>query len=208
MVYPPFELSELRLLSSRKRKRWSILTIQVSTRHMSSNRTRLPGWFSSSVCLRFCRLTFISLSGSAAYFLTIAVQRWLSIRMDFLGNSIILALGLIAVGYRSSASPSTLGVALTYALSITQSLSQMVQQLAQLEQDMNTVERVIFYADLPAEGDFVKPKDPEEKSWPSKGEVEFKNVSLRYRPELPLVLNDVSFKFKAGERVGVVGESS
>lgn len=119
-----------------------------------------------------------------------------------------MALGLIAVGYRSSASPSTLGVALTYALSITQSLSQMVQQLAQLEQDMNTVERVIFYADLPVEGDFVKPNDPENHSWPSRGEVEFKNVSLRYRPELPLVLNDVSFKFKAGERVGVVGESS
>ena len=69
---------------------------------------------------------------------------------------------------------------------------------------MNTVERVIHYADLEPEGDFSKPNDP--TSWPSNGEIEFKNVSLRYRPELPLVLDGVSFKVNAGERVGVVGQ--
>lgn len=51
------------------------------------------------------------------------------------GNLLILAIGLAAVGFAETQSPSTLGVVLTYALSITQSLSMMVQQFAQLEQD-------------------------------------------------------------------------
>ena len=33
------------------------------------------------------------------------------------------------------------------------------------------------------------------------------NFSLRYRPELPLVLKNISFHIKAGEKVGIVGRT-
>jgi hypothetical protein len=46
------------------------------------------------------------------------VQRYLGVRLDFLGNLLILGIGLIAVGFRTSADPSKLGVVLTYALTI------------------------------------------------------------------------------------------
>lgn len=44
----------------------------------------------------------------------------------------------------------------------------------------------------------LKPDD----DWPSRGKIEFKAVQLRYREELPLVLIDVSFSIKAGEKIG------
>lgn len=44
-------------------------------------------------------------------------------------------------------------------------------------------------------------------SWPSEGSLTFKNVSARYRPELDLVLRDVSFDIKGGEKVGVCGRT-
>lgn len=76
----------------------------------------------------------------------------------------------------------------------------MVSQYAQNEQNMNAVERMLVYVDLPPEGERTTPDDPP-PSWPEKGAVSFRNVKLAYREGLPLVLKDVSFDVKAGEKV-------
>lgn len=44
-------------------------------------------------------------------------------------------------------------------------------------------------------------------SWPWSGDVEFKSVVLRYRPDAPFVLQDVSFHIPAGSKVGIVGRT-
>lgn len=46
-----------------------------------------------------------------------------------------------------------------------------------------------------------------ELNWPEKASLEFKNVSMRYREGLPLVLKNVSFKILPGEKVGIVGRT-
>lgn len=46
-----------------------------------------------------------------------------------------------------------------------------------------------------------------ELSWPEKASLEFKNVSMRYREGLPLVLKNVSFSILPGEKVGIVGRT-
>lgn len=51
--------------------------------------------------------------------MTVAIQRWLSIRLDFLGNVLILGIGLFAAGFRKSVDPSKIGVVLSYALGST-----------------------------------------------------------------------------------------
>ncbi|MDQ0231361.1 ABC transporter ATP-binding protein [Metabacillus malikii] len=38
-----------------------------------------------------------------------------------------------------------------------------------------------------------------------KGDVTFKNVSLRYKPEDPIVLNDISFNAPSGKTIGLIG---
>lgn len=67
---------------------------------------------------------------------------------------------------------------------------------------MNSVERIIVYAELPPEGDLTTPNDPP-PSWPPKGEIVFRDVELAYREGLPLVLKNVSFEIKAGEKVSI-----
>lgn len=37
--------------------------------------------------------------------------------------------------------------------------------------------------------------------WPSRGEVEFRNFSARYRPGLELVLKNLSLRVRSGEKV-------
>ena len=52
--------------------------------------------------------------------------------------------------------------------------------------------------EAPARLDPAPPPD-----WPSQGALEFRNVSMRYRPDpaLPLVLRGVSFSVRAGQKV-------
>lgn len=82
---------------------------------------------------------------------------------------------------------------------------------------MNSVERVLHYCKLPQEADhFFAAGVPVEDtlgaavvgdSWPKHGAIEVKDLSARYRPGLPLVLNGISFSVKAGEKVAICGRT-
>ncbi|KAI0371903.1 multidrug resistance-associated ABC transporter [Pilatotrama ljubarskyi] len=141
-----------------------------------------------------------------AYYMTIAIQRWLGVRLDILGNMLILGICLFAAGFRTSVDPSKIGVVLSYTLSITQTFSLLVSTYAQNEQNFNAVERILYYTELPSEGAATTPNDPAE-SWPEAGGIHFKDVEMAYRPGLPPVLKGVSFDVKPGEKVGIVGRT-
>ena len=79
----------------------------------------------------------------------------------------------------------------------------MVQQFAQNKQNMNAVERVLVYTELPLESDSQTTNDPP-TSWPQKGGIKFTEASLAYREGLPLVLKGISFEVSPGEKVGVM----
>jgi len=69
-------------------------------------------------------------------------------------------------------------------------------------QNMNAVERLVVYTELPAEKEVTRePMKDLPASWPSKGEISFRDVDLVYRDGLPLVLKDVSFSVNPGEKV-------
>ena len=54
-----------------------------------------------------------------------------------------------------------------------------------------------------------KAKGTEEapKQWPSQGQIAFKDVQLRYRPNTEVVLRKLDFTVNPGEKVGVVGRT-
>ncbi|KAJ7148941.1 multidrug resistance-associated ABC transporter [Mycena crocata] len=141
-----------------------------------------------------------------AYLMTITLQCWLALRLDVFGNILIFGIVLFGAGFRNTVDPSKIGVVLSYTLSITQVFSQMVALFATNEQNMNSVERILLYAELPSEGAATTPEDPQ-SSWPDQGEINFKNVQMAYREGLPLVLKDVSFNIRPGEKVGIVGRT-
>ena len=70
---------------------------------------------------------------------------------------------------------------------------------------MVSVQRFVNLKDVPQER-----KDHSievDENWPSKGVVEFKNVTLKYRPTTEAVLRNLSFVVQAGMKVGVVGRT-
>lgn len=65
---------------------------------------------------------------------------------------------------------------------------------------MVSVERILEYSRLPAEGD-AKRSIPVAKDWPQSGKISFEHVSLKYATDLPYVLHDVSLVINAAEKV-------
>lgn len=110
------------------------------------------------------------------------------------------------MGTRFSISPAQTGVTLSYILSVQQAFGWLVRQTAEVENNMNSVERVVHYAsEIETEAPHELPDAKPPSTWPSKGRVEIKDLVLNYRPELPPVLKGISMTVEAGEHIGIVG---
>lgn len=145
-----------------------------------------------------------------AYFPSINANRWLAVRLEFIGSIIILGaatLSIIAVIGGNGPSAGLVGLAMSYALQITQSLNWIVRQTVEVETNIVSVERVLEYARLPSEAPEVIPRNRPPISWPAQGAVEFNNYSTRYREGLDLVLKNVNLNIKPHEKIGVVGRT-
>ncbi|KAK5127730.1 hypothetical protein LTR08_004230 [Meristemomyces frigidus] len=145
-----------------------------------------------------------------AYFPSISANRWLAVRLELIGSVIILAaagFSIFSVSSGSGLSAGLVGLAMSYALQITQSLNWIVRQTVEVETNIVSVERVLEYARLPSEAPEIISKHRPPVSWPSKGAVSFNNYSTRYRPGLDLVLKNINLSIKSHEKIGVVGRT-
>ena len=140
-----------------------------------------------------------------AYFHQIVGNRWLALRLEVLGSILVFITAIFGVTSNGSTYAGNVGLALSYSLSVTSALSMAVRSITEVEQQMNSVERNIYYTDsIPHEHLDGEDAPPD---WPSRGTIQFERVSMRYRPNLPLVLQDVSMVIEGGERVGVLGRT-
>ncbi|KAI9884586.1 MAG: hypothetical protein M1823_003635 [Watsoniomyces obsoletus] len=142
----------------------------------------------------------------SAYYLTISNQRWLSVRLDTVGNLLVFTTAILVVTSRFSVSPSIGGLVLSYILAITQMIQFTVRQLAEVENAMNATERLHYYGTQLEEEAPLQLGDVRD-SWPERGEIVFEHVQMRYRANLPLVLQDLTLHVRGGERVGIVGRT-
>jgi ATP-binding cassette subfamily C (CFTR/MRP) protein 1 len=107
----------------------------------------------------------------------------------------------------SSISAGMVGLAMSYALQITQSLNWIVRQTVEVETNIVSVERVLEYARLKPEAAEVIHRNRPPISWPASGGVQFNNYSTRYREGLDLVLKNINLDIKPHEKIGVVGRT-
>lgn len=111
------------------------------------------------------------------------------------------------------------GFMLVFAGDITYLFKMVLINFRQLELKGVSLERTADYRLLPREDGEVLNTDgpratdsvPEplegESSWPSKGQVKVQDLRVRYGPDMPDILHDVSFEVAGGQRVGIVGQS-
>ncbi|KAJ2907230.1 hypothetical protein MKZ38_006524 [Zalerion maritima] len=145
-----------------------------------------------------------------AYFPSISANRWLAVRLEFIGAIVILgaaSFAILSVARGDGLSAGWVGLAMSYALQITTSLNWIVRQTVEVETNIVSVERVLEYARLPSEAPEIVPERRVPAAWPTKGAVGFHNFSTRYREGLDLVLKNINIDIKSHEKVGVVGRT-
>ncbi|KAJ8319363.1 hypothetical protein KUTeg_004454 [Tegillarca granosa] len=141
------------------------------------------------------------------HFPAIIANRWLAIRLEFVGNCIVFFAALFAVIGRDSLSAGIVGLSITYALNVTQTLNWLVRMTTELETNIVAVERVKEYSETPTEAPWVIEDNRPEQKWPDSGRVVFNDYGVRYREGLDLVLKGISCTIEPGEKIGIVGRT-
>jgi ABC-type multidrug transport system fused ATPase/permease subunit len=113
---------------------------------------------------------------------------------------------LYALKVDKSITPESFGTFMMLSLFVAGSLGGLPEQIASIQRALGATDRVFELIDGSVENiELVKQSTPAQ---PSKGEIEFKNVSFNYpsRPDFT-VLKNVTFKVEAGDTVALVGSS-
>ncbi|WVQ77878.1 hypothetical protein IAR50_007581 [Cryptococcus sp. DSM 104548] len=137
----------------------------------------------------------------AAWLANWVAYQWVSAMIRSITSVVLTATGFVLVG--QNISPSQAGLILNFASLISAGLFYLMERYSQLEQTFVSAERVNHYINMPeheSEEGIVPPKE-----WPTRGQIEVQDLSVRYAPDLPKVLNKVSFVIEHGNRVGLVG---
>jgi ABC-type multidrug transport system fused ATPase/permease subunit len=147
-------------------------------------------------------------SMDGAYFLTFAGQRWLSTRLDMVGVMLVFIVGILIVTSRFSVDPSIGGLVLSYMLGIVQLMQETVHVFADVENDMNSVERLYQYGhELEQEETMAAERCNLSPTWPETGRIQFDSVRMQYRDGLPLALKGLDVHIEGGQRIGIVGRT-
>ena len=158
-------------------------------------------------------------TNTSAYLHFQMAARWLALRLDFLGVMTFCSVAAFALFLPLPEEQlPVVGLALVYALQITGLLQWTVRTFIETENNMTAVERLEHYrSGIPKERlkGFVRSGDDgaDEKmlkvpeDWPQYGGVVIKDLHMRYRPGLPLVLRGVNMTIHPKEKVGIVGRT-
>jgi len=142
------------------------------------------------------------------------VNGWFSIRVDLLAIVLMLVISLTCVIARSFNDSETyhilFAMVLSQCLSIQANMVWSLKIIMALQSNMVNAERCMNVLNVPQERE-LEPGQPDlldkRHKWPEEGNMEFRGVSLKYRPDTEIVLHKLNFQVKRGEKVGVVGRT-
>ncbi|NXY25088.1 MRP7 protein, partial [Atrichornis clamosus] len=203
--------------TSRELKRLYSVTLSPIYTHFSETLSGLSSIRAMRATQRFELENQLRLEqNQRCLFASNTAMEWLDIRLQMIGVAVVTSIAGIAIiqHQKQLGNPGLVGLSLSYALSVTHLLSDLISSFTQTEIMMVSVERTEEYTtDIPME--------PQDKlvqvkaqmcsqvaaDWPSQGLVEFQKVVLAYRAGLPNALDGVSFTVYPGEKLGIVGRT-
>lgn len=147
----------------------------------------------------------------ASGYLFSCAMRWLAVRLDLISIVLITGVSLLVVLMQSQIPPAYAGLALSYAVQLTGLFQFTVRLLSETEARFTSVERIDHYmknleSEAPRQS-LAGPASPATPDWPQQGRLCFRDVEMRYRDNLPLVLKKLCFDIEPEETVGIVGRT-
>ncbi|XP_042350397.1 ATP-binding cassette sub-family C member 4-like [Plectropomus leopardus] len=143
---------------------------------------------------------------SEAWFLFLTTSRWFAVRLDGICSVFVAITAFGCLYLRDGLEPGAVGLALSYAVTLTGMFQWGVRQSAEIENMMTSVERVVEYAELESEAPWETDKQPPH-DWPNAGSITFDRVNFSYSASERLVLKNLTVVFTSREKVGIVGRT-
>nr|XP_009486161.1 PREDICTED: multidrug resistance-associated protein 7 [Pelecanus crispus] len=195
--------------TSRELKRLYSVTLSPIYTHFSETLSGLSSIRAMRATQRFELENQLRLEqNQRCLFASNTAMQWLDIRLQMIGVAVVTTIAGIAIiqHQKQLGNPGLVGLALSYALSVTNLLSGLISSFTLTETMMVSVERTEEYTtDIPMESQDKLVQVAAD--WPSQGIVEFQQVVLAYREGLPNALDGVNFTVYPGEKLGIVGRT-
>ncbi|KAI8422379.1 hypothetical protein MSG28_006239 [Choristoneura fumiferana] len=141
----------------------------------------------------------------SCYYPSCIANRWLAVRLETIGNFIIFFAALFAVLGRDSVDPGIVGLSVSYALQITQTLNWLVRMTSEVETNIVAVERIKEYAETDQEAVWTVANGPG-STWPETGALQLEGLTLGYRAGEP-ALRGVTCAVAPRDKLGIVGRT-
>jgi ATP-binding cassette, subfamily C (CFTR/MRP), member 1 len=157
----------------------------------------------------FFRMDFMNCvyTGANAFFFKIGVFRWLGLRMEWLSIVLITSVAWFCLLMKGRRSATNLVVTLQLISDMYIWFSMSIRMYTDIETYMTCSQRMLDYTTLEIEDDLEKDSDAALSGWPTKGEIEFSDVTMTYRPELAPAIKDLTFRAQAGMKIGICGRT-
>ncbi|KAI1710035.1 ABC transporter transmembrane region domain-containing protein [Ditylenchus destructor] len=156
---------------------------------------------------RICKIADFA---SESVLVEVIVNRWIQIRMDLLTgvSTFIFTLVAIILGDQRLISLGAVAMVINGGISFSGYFGEIARIWRECEVSVVSVERINEYIANDHEAEWRLPVgNVLPRNWPSTGKIVFNKLCLRYRPTSDLILKEVSFEVKSGEKVGIVGRT-
>ncbi|KAJ3110789.1 hypothetical protein HDU96_006271 [Phlyctochytrium bullatum] len=152
---------------------------------------------------RECRKR-IDLYSRIDYVLSVSYT-WLWVRVYLISAVIVCMVGLMLLA--AGIGKNLTGLCLTFAMQVSNLMAYLVWLQSWMESNMNSMERANEYLKLEQEAPAIIEENRPPQGWPSEGRITITELRLKYAPDLPEVLQGMSLKTGAMEKVAVVGRT-
>ncbi|WP_161597628.1 ABC transporter ATP-binding protein [Fluviispira multicolorata] len=156
------------------------------------------------------RLIHISNDYAKSVLLQSRMLRWLNLRLKIISECFGLSVTLVAVFLvaNEKIGVGEAGFLMSLTIGLDATMQWLTRSLSMIESKMVSVERVIEYKSLPSEHIEHKVTIKSLKNdWPQEGEIILENIQASYRKDLPIVINNLSLRFEAGKKTGIIGRT-
>uniref|UniRef100_A0ACD6A5A1 Uncharacterized protein n=1 Tax=Avena sativa TaxID=4498 RepID=A0ACD6A5A1_AVESA len=156
----------------------------------------------------FAKILDLVDKNASPYFYNFAATEWLILRLEIMSAAVLsFSAFVMAILPEGTFSPGFVGLALSYGLSLNTAFVFSIQNQCILTSQIISVERLNQYMDIQSEAAEVVEENRPSAEWPQDGNVELRDLKIRYRKDAPLVLHGITCKFEGGDKIGIVGRT-
>jgi len=130
---------------------------------------------------------------------------WMKLRFSALNLLIYIIICVLCLSNKGLIPSASTAIVLRYFFSSEGQIIEMFFATANVRTFINcSMKTVGFMFNIPSES---QNKPANKPNFTTNGNINVSNLSIKYKPNLPLIIKNASFDIRAGEKIGLVGRS-